>query len=536
MNTERSNLLGIGLEAANALIDQIIASGVEKDVEAAILQVGTLIDLSGDLRRVDGIEAAITNGEALLQLDLSATQRATLHYFLANAYEDKRRFSRNEDKLYEWAQPEFEKQIIHLRRALSASEGTDLPRGRVCQILTNLGNLMSHCGRIVDAIGYWDRALGLAPDFDMAIGNRAAGLERYARVIHDPGHQVFHLREARRGLTLALSDELARNLTPDARAFFEAYLKNLNEKVDPRVFEPITHEHKFDAEMSSEELRYRKWCLKQRLFLNDLNDLGEDPYAAADVLTLPSIVTPLVAPMPNAYGFFNQMKQEYVSARFFFFFATETFFEPHWSDRQVTLINTGDYPAYGLGVEQRKMAFRVAYSLLDKVGYFINDYFELGIPEKNVSFRGVWFNAQTPKEGLREELRRRTNSPLQGLYWLAKDLFEKDKAFAEALEPDARELAEIRNHLEHKYLKLHIYGPPDRDVEPLFQRGEALAYSVALKEFERKTLHLFRLARAALIYLSLAVHVEEHAKGKQWKGQGIGAPIPMDVWEDDWKI
>ena len=34
------------------------------------------------------------------------------------------------------------------------------------------------------------------PDFAMAVGNRGFGVMHYAKLVHDPGHQVFHLQEA----------------------------------------------------------------------------------------------------------------------------------------------------------------------------------------------------------------------------------------------------------------------------------------------------------------------------------------------------
>src|SRR3546814_9470374 len=72
---------------------------------------------------------------------------------------------------------------------------------------------------------------------------------------------------------------------------------------------------------SKAERAYRRWCLERRLFVNPLNDLGAHPLAAFDDFVLPplserfgdreSAVTP-----PAVIGFFNQMKQEYASARF----------------------------------------------------------------------------------------------------------------------------------------------------------------------------------------------------------------------------
>jgi hypothetical protein len=55
------------------------------------------------------------------------------------------------------------------------------------------------------------------------------------------------------------------------------------------------------------------------------------------------------------------------------------------------------------------------------------------------------------------------------------------------------------------------------------------------EEFELKTLKLIKLARAALIYLSLAVHVEEN-KRDQGKEAGKVMPTQLGKYDDDWKI
>ena len=41
-------------------------------------------------------------------------------------------------------------------------------------------------------------------------------------------------------------------------------------------------------------------------------------------------------------------------------------------------VHTLDSPAYSLATEKMRAAFRVAYSILDKIGFFINDYFAMG--------------------------------------------------------------------------------------------------------------------------------------------------------------
>lgn len=197
------------------------------------------------------------------------------------------------------------------------------------------------------------------------------------------------------------------------------------------------------------------------------------------------------------------------------------------------MVNTFDYPVYGLAVEKVRIAFRLAYSILDKVAYFLNDYLRLGIPEKRVSFRGLWYDRQQPDRGLRADIHRPDNDPLRGLFWLAKDLYEKDAGFVEVLEPSAREVAEIRNHLEHKYLKLHHYSVPQPS-----SRGigfETLAFSLERTEFERRALWLLRTSRVALLHISMAMHIEEAGR-RRGSEDGFSLPIEMDRYEDEWKM
>ena len=516
-------------------------AAVPNDVPATIQRLGVLIDLSSDLGRPDATEVAIRRARDLLQHTLTPDQRAVVNYYLSNAWEALRVSRRSGWALHEWEQPEIAEQIINLRSAArlgdvshgTGEEGT-LHAPRRCQIYTNLGNLMSHCGRIVDAVAYWDRALALDGRFAMAHGNRAVGLMRYARLLHDPGHQLYHLRAADTAFALALLPERSRQLHPAALAFFTGEHRRLRDTVREEVLKAPPRPFAFPDRMSQRERAYRQWCLRERLCLNDLNDLGTDPIAAADVLMLPDLTTAIDSGPPNALGFFNQLKQEFVSARYVCFGGLAAS-RPHFSDRDVTLLNTLDYPAYGLAVEQVKLAFRAAYSLLDKIAYFLNDHLGLQIPEKAVAFRKLWYERQDPSRGIRADLHRPDNTPLQALFWLAKDLYERDPVFADALEPAAREVAELRHHLEHKYLKIHLEGIPEPPADgDIRLQGDALAHSVTRGEFEDRTLYMLRLARSALLYVSMAVYVEEDRRRRQ-TGNTVAMPMTLGVWEDEWK-
>ena len=95
----------------------------------------------------------------------------------------------------------------------------------------------------------------------------------------------------------------------------------------------------------------------------------------------------------------------------------------------------------------------------------------------------------------------------------------------------------IRNHAEHKYLKLHdeTWSGPDDKMRAFGGRPDALSFSVYRSHFSDKALRLLKMTRASLVYLSLAVHAEEQnrerARPKIWHV----LPMPIDTYDDEWK-
>ena len=508
------------------------------DAEAALNHLARLIDLAFFFKHVDGTKRALEVGEEITKRSLTPAQTAILDYYLSNAWSNRKQLERpvGHDE-WKWEQPEVEKQIIYLRRALGSDGFQELDALRRCQILTNLGNLLNTVGRFVEAIGYWDKALAILPSFGMAQGNRAYGLITYANALYDTGQQPIFLRHAHAGLRTALSskpddvcgvDQWARDIFKEKLAWLEATLM-------PEFLSQGTQMDDFPLGDSEDEIKYRRWCLRRRLFLNPLNDLGPYSIAARDVLTTPSIVVELGEGM-HFQGFYNQLKQEYASARYVYYEGT-TSTTPHFSDKDVLLFNTLDYPCYSLAVEKVKIAFRMAYSLLDKVSFFLNHYLALGIPKRRVGFRSFWYAGQERQRGLRPEFETCDNWPLRGLFWLSKDLYENTPEFRECLEPDAQELDVVRNHVEHKYLKLHenLWAGPSDEGTVFGVRPDTLAFSVYRSHFTAKALRLLEITRAALIYLTLTIHAEEKKREQARPKKGLVLPMLADTWEDEWK-
>ena len=170
---------------------------------------------------------------------------------------------------------------------------------------------------------------------------------------------------------------------------------------------------------TEEERSYRHWCLHERLFLNPLNDVYTDSVAATDVLHLPSH-TYKFGELPKFPGYYNLMKQEYVSARYRLYRALHAN-DQEYLMRDVLMLGNGEGQLLGHYTEELRSAFRSCYAIFDKIGVFLNDYFQIGIKEREVNFRGIWYEKPNRNTStLRAIFRNNRNWILRGLFFLSK--------------------------------------------------------------------------------------------------------------------
>lgn len=502
--------------------------------EDALDSIGQLIDRAAYTCSDTAATRAFVQLRMLERRELSSTNRAILHYFRANAWQAKRLSTAAHGPRH-WEQADREKQILELLRA-SYGEGFDaLDKLRQCQILTNLGQQLNEVGRFVDAIEIWDRALDILPNFAMALGSRGTGLQYYGLASADRYDQEILLLYAQRSYAATAAPGALWD-APYPRAVRRTFLDRGEEIAAQLDLEAVARDfdpERTDLGRSRAEQDYRNWSLKRRLFINPLNDAVHAPVAAEDYLMLPPLtVTGETSGMPPVIGLFNQMKQEYAFARLMLFEGEMDAREDrvHFADRRVRLYNTLDYPSYSMATEKTRTAFRLAYGLLDKVGYFINDYWQLETPVHRVGFRSVWYAGGEASNGLHPRFVDHENWPLLGLFWLSKDLF--DDRLRQVTSPDAREIFILRNHLEHKFL--HIVQSWAGLIGSERSTGD-LGITIAYPDFAAKALRLLKLARAAMIHLALAVHREERLRSQQRKPAIFVAEMPLTDYDDHWK-
>ena len=503
-------------------------------ITQSLKNLADLIDLSFDLKRSEGLQKSLDLSQTINQKKLSSCQRSFIFYCLGNLWDDLRLLSNNKDndKSWYWDQPEFKNELINYRKALLETGFNELDKTIKCMLYTNLANTLDTIGRFIEAIEYWDKALEILPDFGMALANKALGIEIYAKSVYDPYHKAVFLKHAQK---------LFKSSNKDLRNYPEYfYVIKSNMDHEKRITEWLGNKcKKCDCQIklnkepingTKGEIIYRNWCLRNRLFLHPINDLGNYSSIAYDFISTPNITTNLNIG-PKYQGFFNQIKQEFVSARFLYFDGMHSN-GTHFSDKDVSLINTLDYPVYCLAIEKIKLAFRSSYSIFDKIANFLNDYLNLKKSKKERTFLKIWYIDKNKQILLNPELYLKKNLPLRGLYWLSKDLYDDKENFKNTIEPEAKKLLEIRNQLEHRYLKIH-----DHEINNNISSyvKDDLAYSLSIFSFEAKTLKLLKLVRSAILYLSFAIYVEEKERDKNRDKNKIVVPMIEDQWHDEWK-
>ena len=471
--------------------------------------LGSLFETSRKNRDIYQLENSIKIANETEIESFSTHSKAIFHYYLGNAWSYVQDL-KYPDEEFPLETKELEYQIIHLRIAHSLiNEYKD--KFNECQILTNLGNLFSHIGRFSEAQEYFNACLKIDKNFGMAIGNRGMALFYYARVIFEPVHQFIFMQYARKDLIRSLKSD---QVYIDAKHAYRGMIQQIENAYEKKQLDDLKKYDDYYKDLDEEEIEYRRWCAENRLFINPLNDVLTESVASNDYLFTPSMILRFDE-KPVYHSLFNQLKQEFVSARFLFYEALNEY-EPHFSDKDVTLMDTLDYSVYSLTLEQIKVTFRICYSLFDKIAYFINLYLKLGHDSNRVNFRNVWYKKLEKKNGLDNNLSTTKNWAMRGLFWLSKDLYEKE--FDSSIEPDAKKIATLRNFMEHKSFKIiESFNNGWSEKTETFEIDRSLFYD--------RTFRLLKLSRSAIMYLSFLIFDEERERNKSLNDK---VTIPMD--------
>ena len=485
---------------------------------------GALINYSEYLGEIDGLRRAIELNEQLEQDRLSEYHTSQRYYQLASSYSTREAFNPDSETRYTFFESDDLVEALAYLRATVASDYIDnLPHERMLKSYTDFANLLARLGRVVEALRWYDEALKIDPKFSMALGNRGSCKMEYGSLLFTEGHNPIFMHSAYNDLEKAL--ENSDDLYPRAERSFRGLKEQLERFSDDRLSVEAKDEYRLGE--SEWDEKYHEWVLNYGLYLNPLNDISRHSAVAHDYFHLPNMLLPDDDDFPYP-GIYNQVKQEYASARYLYFEGVERKDDGgHISDRNVKLPDTLDYAVYGYRTEQIKTALRLSYSIFDKIAAVINQYFDVG--QKQPGFNQVWHEGGDYKQGLAKPFRNSDNWPLNALFWMKKDfhhsISERDE---DSVVTVAHELKNLRRMVEHDYTKVFhddiVSSPADRESGVV---KDSLYDAIGKIELRKATLEMLRLARAALIYLSLAIHHEERKKRENLDGPAF--PVAGDA-------
>lgn len=490
-----------------------------------VRRIAAEFDKATDTQDVDELYSLINRALSNVENENYASQ-AQIYYSVGTAYSEIKRITKsNDEKL-------VEKQFFYLRESISAIGKVDMsnPAHRPCiisfvaQLYTNYGNLLSSCGRMISAIDQYLQALVFYPTFGMAQGNLGVAYYKYCILTYPDECKEFFWYFAYHYLTMGVTSR-DPNVHDEGRNYFQSVLNAYppQYKGDEKLVIPAKEYE------NQEEQAYRKWTLHNHLFLNPLNDLPiSESYIAQDTLQLPDMIVK-IDDKPIFHGMFNQLKQEFIYARYLTFRSTQGCTDDvHFADKDTFLLNFADYPQYSIRIEELKSAYRILYGLLDKIAFFINSYFDLGIKERDISFNSIWWNSKNGKSGYQYKnvLEPNANYGLNALYWINKDFHER---YVDSPNPASKRISDIRNALEHKYVKVtwDLFERQDEtgidDLALYVQEGELAFY----------TLELLKMLREMIISLAFCVRIEEHKRNQQ--AETFAVPFAFHLYDDEWK-
>ena len=369
------------------------------------------------------------------------------------------------------------------------------------ELFVNLGNVLDQCGRVVESLMWYDRAINTDPALGMAHFNRGLAL-LFLKSISD-SYTIKLLDESRCCFSLAESSgHLPRELIEQAR-FKQKYLAESLLKLgygDEKIRED---EHRNVEEYEAHDL-YWKWCLENYLALSEHSLYCRCAGARRDDLSIPMQSKPIGGEfVPELELLLNRMKSEFCMARALYYQSAVTASETCWDTKpfEGTFTELYESEEIGLRAEFLRTSFRLCFGVLDKIARGVANLFDLASSNEALYFESFWKPSSESKK--REERRweiinRQENRALVALYSLATDLNRAGGEWGH--------FKEYRNQLEHGIFLLRkneAVGLGDRNLVDL-----ADVKTVEAAEFAECTFRMLQFTVSAIFSFAFCVRIE----------------------------
>lgn len=485
------------------------------DIDELAYECQKIID-SGDVKKISDFTSLVKD---YIKPEQTVDNVVCCYYFLGNLYSALSFLL--QESASSWRNSIFPSNRVCSINAYRLAErmADEIRSPLIYEIQTNLANEIAHQRRNFESIEKWRCDFNIVGDTPFVSSlSKARELLWIRHWLNDDGHSNCYVFAAYIVLS-NLRSNLRRTDHPNIIETMnndEEILSILDYGDKNREIIINWDKEKYTEYASTDEKRYREWCLKSRLFVNPLNDITDQCIADQDILQFPNHKVEVGAG-PFFSAAFSSLKREYCFARFL---AYEGFhgIHPKYEHRNLYLTNTLDGVRYDGSVEKIKTAFRVCFGILDSLSALINRYFKCN--HQQPAFTSKW---------IRENLASYDNFFIDALYWLACDLTDTQAISSDkwkAPYPSAAKIRRLRNAIEHGWLRVTDSDSPTRP------NNNDYASTVSANELKENTLFVLKIVRSALIYFCLAVKFHE-SKANEEQPTGIYVPQFTPLVDDD---
>ena len=449
---------------------------------------GVLIDLGTIMHSSKLTSLGTEYAEKAIQLLPESDRRMQHYYFAGNGYAEQYKAKQRRAQWDGRLDATLLMAKERYRNALAVDVNYPNDRYLHCHLLINYANILDSNFRHFEALALYDKAIAIDPKHGEGLGNKAVTLKHLAPLVHGHAHAV--LLESRALMHRALECDLY----PEARVSFEATLLSLDKQLgehDLSVIERTTR----SSPLTEFGIFHEQFCKHHELFLTPVVHFREQGF---ELTGDPMYISRMMAPIDNVEKFdryvalLNEIKQDYVVARYLLVRSQFHSAEIDEIDEGVVLYNPLDYSAHSTYIQFLKLAHKAAVDTLDKVAFFLNDYCKVGLRIRDVSFLKLFSETAPESPILRQQFGGRTNPYLFAMFDLAYDM-SKNQHFSR--------LNLTRNTLTHRMAVLHSEIVQTEPIEGV-ERS-------TVSEFPRTCIEVMHLVRSAVMYLILFVDWEE---------------------------
>lgn len=371
------------------------------------------------------------------------------------------------------------------KKALKLSKDPNLK----VQILVNLGNFYNYFGRYIDALEYYEEALKINPTHGMALVNKGQSLIEYRNLMNLDSPLLLDAYDC---FQKALNSP---KLTYEAKFVAKKSINNF-EKYNKKLQFTRKNKTKINIKPNYSDLKdlSNAFCYNNKLYLNLCNFCQICESSIGDTITIRRMTTPIRNekiqddPFLVLSSYLNQIKMDFISARLNLILYLSKDLDLNFVNNNVVIIDTLNNEKHNIKIQLVKDSFKSFYDIFDKIAFFINEYFTLGINKKQINFKVIWYDNYNKKK-LRKNLNF-NNKGLKALFDIHEDIiYGEEKKFYK-----------IRNTLTHRVLKIksEIIGD-EKDT-------------MSEEDLFNVTIDLAKLVKNAIIYLMAMVDIEESKK------------------------